>query len=62
MALALTALVTPALAGILKEVKQGHQQQADHDPDREVPEIGIHRGSFMPWAVMCRIPSQVLAG
>ena len=44
-------VAAPALAGILEEVEKRHQQQADDDPDREVPEIGIHRGSFMPWGV-----------
>src|SRR5262249_20985571 len=36
-------------AGVLKEIEQGHQQQTNDDPNREVPEIGIHLGSLMPW-------------
>src|SRR5262249_53306912 len=42
-------VAAPAGAGVLKEVEQGHQQQTNNDPNREVPEIGIHRGSLMPW-------------
>src|SRR5262249_22950843 len=42
-------IAAPAGAGVLKEIEQGHQQQTDDDPNREVPEIGIHRGSLMPW-------------
>ena len=40
-----------ALTRILEEIEQRHQQQADDDPDREVPKIGIHRDSFMPWGI-----------
>ena len=41
-------VAAPALARVLEQIEQRHQQQADDDPDREVPEVGIHRGSFMP--------------
>ena len=31
-----------ALRRALEQVEQRDQQQADHDPERKVPEIGIH--------------------
>ena len=42
-------VAAPALAGVLEQIEQRHQQQADHDPDGEVPKVRIHRDSFMPW-------------
>ena len=37
----------PALGGVLEEVEERKQQQANDDPDREIPEMRLHGSPFL---------------